>query len=81
MAKTPLGEGDSISLTLGINMPLDDSGRGSPWIKAEASATTRIQKGETYKSATSRLSKDVKKRLDRHINYLMHEMSQSKKAT
>jgi hypothetical protein len=76
----PLGAGDSISATLGINMPLDDSGRGSPWIKAEVSATTRIREGETYKSATVRLNKDVKQRLDKNVNYLMMELSQTKKA-
>ncbi len=76
MAK--LQKGDTLSLTLGINMPVGDD-RSNPWIKAEASSTTTVGKDETYKEAKERLYKEVYTRMDKAINRLFDEVLKAKK--
>lgn len=77
MAKNILRAGDSVSTTLGLNMPLGED-RGSPWLKAEVSNVTRIQEGETYEKAVKRSRLDVQKRLDKQINWLIEQISKRK---
>lgn len=81
MAKAPLGPGDSITTTLGVNMPL--SGKGGnigPWVKAEVTNITVIRPKESYQNAVKRSNRDAKKRLDTNLNWLVDQITGRKEA-
>lgn len=72
MAKL-LHTGDSVSTTVSVSMPAGDD-RGSPWVKAECSATTTVQKGERAKDARKRVNTEAWDSMERLLKRLMREM-------
>ena len=74
-----LRKGDTLSLTLGINMSTGED-RGSPWVRSEASSTTTVGKDETYKEARERLYNEVYKRVDTALNRIVDEVNKPSEA-
>lgn len=64
-----LNVGDSMTVTLGVNMPTGD--RSSPWVRAEVTSSTTRTKDESYKEASERLYSEASKRLDKTLNRLV----------
>jgi hypothetical protein len=70
-----LRKGDTLSLTIGINMSTGED-RGSPWVRAEAMSITTVGENETYKEAKVRLYNEVYKRADSALNKVVKEVQE-----